>query len=607
MKILVVGNILKDVYLNLDTRKERLESDQNGIDWLDLSFDASEHHFFNRNSSLGGSAISLEVLEKMGLPTTVSGSNLHFKDGTITHNSLAKTHRYILIADEKVSYFVPTGHQKTDFLPPDELVDYLYIDRSATLTPEIVAKILSYLDNFKETRLVVYINKSSYDILKKLVPYANLIFAENDLKIPDIDQNRVVHISEKKLSYLNIQEKISAKRVDVSTHLSIYSIASATILGGLILEKSFKDSLALARINVENSRLNSVLSLPEMQEIAENTSPKDNLELLAKSLVLNNKGILAIDESINTIGKNFAKVGILNTEENRKNWRNLLLTTKNLKNYVSGVILSDETLKQSINNGQNVVDFLTSRQIIPGIKVDQGLARFKDSVETYTKGLNGLAERLKEYFDSGLRFAKWRANFEIRLSQNGSIITPTPTPIKENCRALAEYAAECQSAGLVPILEPEVVYDGYYSIEHNAEVTGYILDNLFEKLSEYNVELRACILKINMISAGKNYEIKSTPEEVGAKTAEILRNHVPKSLAGVTFLSGGQTPDEATRNLSSVIKNGPFPWPVTFSFSRALQNPALSVWAKDSNNIDQAQKEFLNRLVANTDALKNSP
>lgn len=607
MNILVVGNVLKDVYLNLDTRTEHLENDKNNTKWMDISFDASEHHFFNRNSSFGGAAISLEVLEKMGLSASISDSNLHFKDEALATNSFAEIYRYILIADENVSYFTPSRKKETNFSPSAEPIDYLYIDRSATLSQKTVAKISTYLDKSENTRLIIYINKSSYGNLKPLIPYANLIFLEDDLSITNIDQDRIVQISEKELSYLNIHEKISIDRVNIFTHLSIYSIASATILGGLILEKTFKESLALARINIENSRLNSVLSLSEMQELTENTSSEDNLELLARSLVFNGKGILAIDGSNKTIGKNFASLNIPNTYENRQNYRNILLTTKNLEKYINGVILSDEITRQSLNNGQSAIDFLTSHRIIPGVKVDQGLAEIDNSIETYTKGLNNLDERLKEYYASGLRFAKWRAVFEIRLSQSGEILTPTTTAIEENCRIFAEYAKKCQFAGLVPIIEPEVIYDGYYSIEQNADVTAHILDILFKNLSDYGVNLRACILKINMISAGKNYKIASSPEEIGLETAKILRNHVPKELAGITFLSGGQNADQATENLAAIIKNGPFPWPITFSFARALQESALSTWAGNNDNIELAKEAFLDRLITNTDALKNSP
>ena len=204
----------------------------------------------------------------------------------------------------------------------------------------------------------------------------------------------------------------------------------------------------------------------------------------------------------------------------------------------------------------------------------------------------------------GLRFAKWRAAFEIRLDQFGHIATPTDAAIKVNCQILAKYAKACQAAGLVPIVEPEVVYDGDYSIEQNSEVTGKILTQLFNSLKELKINLRATILKVNMVLAGKKSGQNSTPEEVGIFTASVLKNHVPSSLAGVVFLSGGQTVEQATDNLAAVIKNGPFPWPVTFSFARALQDPALFTWAGDNKKADAARQAFLARLIANSNALK---
>ena len=604
MNILVVGNVLKDVYLNLDTRTEHLETDQNNINWLDVSFDTSSHHFFNRISSLGGAAISLEVLEKMGLPASISGSDLHFSEDGLTSNSLAETYRYILIADGKVSYFTPSENKTTDFVPPSEPVDYLYIDRSANLDKEAIAKINAYLDISNTTKLIIYVSDSENSTLKSLIPRANLIFLEDSKKIPITDSQKLVLISDKKLSYTEISENISNDRVDILTHLSVYSIAAATILGGFILGNSVEDSLALARANVENSRLNAVLPLSEMQQIAENISPCDNLELIAANLVFEGKGILAADESGGSIKKKFARLNIPDTYENRRDYRNIFFTTQNLEKYINGVILFDETTKQLADNGQNFVDFLTSRQIIPGIKVDQGLANFENSTETYTKGLENLDERLKEYYTKGLRFAKWRAAFQVYTSKTNTILTPTTKAIEENCRILAEYALSCQSAGLVPIVEPELIYDGYYSIEQSAEITGHILDVLFEKLSEFGVNLRALILKVNMVIAGKNYKKPSTSEEVGKETAKVLKEHVPADLAGVVFLSGGQTPEQATENLAAVEKNGPFPWPITFSFARALQDPALYTWAGNNENINQARQAFLDRLVANTDALK---
>ena len=357
----------------------------------------------------------------------------------------------------------------------------------------------------------------------------------------------------------------------------------------------------MAKVNVENSNLDSVLSLEEMKNLI--TMPAESLELIAASLVAPKKGILAADESGGSIKKKFAELEIEDTFENRHDYRHIFLTTPDLEKYVNGVILFDETARDKTDSGMPNVDYLISRRIIPGIKVDQGLEKYENSEETYTKGLSDLPERLREYYEMGLRFAKWRAAFNLTLSDNGEVVTPGERAITDNCQILAEYAKDCQSAGLVPIVEPEVVYDGYYPIERNAEVTGKILDCLFNELSNFGVKLEACILKVNMVLAGKKFEVQSTPEEVGRFTAETLKNHVPKELAGVVFLSGGQTVEQATENLGEVIKNGPFPWPVTFSFARALQDPALYAWRGNIKNADEAKAAFKERLIENTKVL----
>lgn len=601
MNILVVGNIIKDVYLNLDSRTEKFETDKNHTKWLNLAFDAEEHFFFNRDSSFGGAAVTLEVLSRLGLKTVITSSDLKMTPDGLTTNQSIKTYRYILITDGNPCYIAPSNHELTNFSTPDDFYDYIYIDRSAKLSSTTVNKISSYLDLSKNTKLIVYLKDQNDPNLNQIVSEADLVFYENEK--PNLSPEKLVHISETGLSYQNIHEKISVERIDMMTHLSAYSIAAATILGSFIIGKSVEESLRLARINVEHSFLNSTLNLTELQDISDKEGPEESLELIAASLVLPKKGILAADESGGSIHKKFAQLNIADTYENRRDYRNIFFTTKDLEKYVNGIILFDETARQQADNGQNFVDYLISRRIIPGIKVDQGLEKFSNSEETYTKGLENLDTRLREYYRMGLRFAKWRAAFEIRLDEQGNLLTPTENAIEENCRILAEYASACQSAGIVPIVEPELVYDGYYNIDQSAKTTGKILDILFQKLADYHVNLRACILKVNMVLAGKQFEHQSTPEEVGKKTAEVLKNHVPEDLIGIVFLSGGQTPEQATENLAEIIKNGPYPWPVTFSFARALQDPALYAWNGDNNNAKKARQAFLDRLIANTEVL----
>ena len=612
MAILIVGNVIKDVYLNLDTRTEKFESDKHDINWLDLSFNASEHHFFNRSSNLGGATVSLEVLTKLGLTATINNSDVKLTEDGFTSNTPTETYRYIMLADDKPCYFVPTAYKTTTFTPPAEAYDYLYVDRSAELDQAAASRIAAYLDVSPSTKLILYIRNSNNQSLNTLIPRASLIFLENSDKsaqtqappLDNIDPSKIITIAEHRLAHQSISEPISINRVDMLTHLSAYSIASATILGNFILGQSIEDSLRLARINVENSKLNSSLTLEQLQSMDDNQTP-NNLELIASNLVLYPKGILAADESGGSIHKKFDQLQIADTYDNRRDYRNIFFTTPNLTDYVNGVILFDETARQIADDGQNFVDFLTGKRIIPGIKVDQGLEPLNpNSLETITKGLDGLDRRLAEYYQMGLRFAKWRAAFELRINQNNNILTPTDEAIAKNCDNLAQYALACQQAGIVPIVEPEVVYDGYYDIDQSAAVTAKILDQLFKSLIDTGVNLRACILKVNMILAGKQYDKQSTPAEVGQATVKVLKEHVPTDLAGVVFLSGGQTVEQATDNLAEITKNGPYPWPVTFSFARALQDPALYAWQGDNANANAARTAFLDRLEANTAAVK---
>ena len=622
MNILIVGNILKDVYLNLDTRTETLESDKNGTKWLNLSFNNSEHRFFNRHPSLGGAAVSLEVLNKLGLTAHIIGSDLSLTDDN--QYTKPNIYRYILVSeDDKVSYFVPSNTEPTIIdLSDNTTYDYVYIDRSAYLTPESINILITYLKS-NPTKLALYLKTPLDQNLTALLPYANLIFiekhhhfSEDSYALPSsVTPDKICFVSDSQLSYDNHKINLSLKRIDMLTHLSAFSILSATILGATILGKSKEEALKLAKLNLENSRLDSVLTLDELTNLDFATSQPDTLELIAASLV--KKGILAADESGGSIKKKFAQLDIPDTFENRHDYRNIFFTTDDLEKYVSGVILFDETARDQMDDGTPIPDYLIAKCIIPGIKVDQGLEKFGDNFppeystntkvnpeETWTKGLVGLPNRLKEYYQMGLRFAKWRAAFEIRLDDSGHLITPTNAAIAANCQILAKYAKACQTAGLVPIVEPEVVYDGDYSIEQNSEVTAKILSCLFANLQSLKVNLKATILKVNMVLAGKKSGQDSTPKEVGIFTASVLKNHVPSSLAGVAFLSGGQTVEQATDNLAAIIKNGPFPWPVTFSFARALQDPALFTWAGDNEKADAARQAFLARLIANSNALK---
>jgi fructose-bisphosphate aldolase class I len=520
-----------------------------------------------------------------------------------------------LTSDNGTAYLTPSGEQKTLFTTPTESVDYLYIDRSAHLTPSVVDKIAAYLDYYKKTKLILYMKTSTAGEAAGLVKHAGLIFLEEDMPfyvakeiLEGYPREKIIKIAEDSLSYIDFRENVSVSRIDRLTHLSAYSIMSATVLGGFILGKTVEYALKMARINVENATLDSTLGLEELENIATSTS-ESNLEMIAATLMTPEKGILAADESGGSIKKKFEALGIFDTAENRHDYREILLSTPGIEEFLTGVILFDETARDTMPTGQTVPEYLISRGIIPGIKVDEGLEKITDIPEaspdeTITKGLSDLPARMREYYQMGLRFSKWRAAFEIRLGRDGELKTPTTAAISENCRILAEYAAISQSAGLVPIVEPEVVYDGNYDIDICTRVTAKVLDELFKALARRGVNLKACILKCNMVMNGKQLMNDSEPSDVANATVRVLRSNVPLDLAGVVFLSGGQTPEQATENLAAIMKQQPLAWPMTFSFSRALQGPALEAWAGDNANREAAQNALIDRLTENVNALR---
>ena len=305
-----------------------------------------------------------------------------------------------------------------------------------------------------------------------------------------------------------------------------------------------------------------------------------------------NKGLLAMDESLPTITKRFEEIGIAPTLENRRAYRELIVTTPKIGDYLSGAILVEETVGQATEKGVPFLDILRGKGVIPGIKVDEGtvdLAGFPG--EKITIGLDHLRERLAKFYTMGLKFAKWRAAFTIGRD------TPGEGSIVANVHELARYASLCQEAGILPIVEPETLMDGTHDIHRSAEVTKHVLRELFNQLSLQQVHLRCLILKPNMVISGLNSPLQATATEVADATVDCLMETVPAAVPGIAFLSGGQTPEEATEHLNAVHSNYPdLPWPVTFSYSRAIQTPAMHRWAGKKENVRAAQELLLQRL-----------
>ncbi len=323
------------------------------------------------------------------------------------------------------------------------------------------------------------------------------------------------------------------------------------------------------------------------------------LKATAKAMMVPGKGILAMDESMPTCNKRFEKLGIPTTEERRQTYRELILTTPNLSEAISGAILYDETIRQSTKSGTPFVQVMQQAGMIPGIKLDLGakaLAGFPG--ETVTEGLDGLRDRIAEYYQMGARFAKWRA--VIAIDQN----IPTPTCLEANAQALARYAALCQEGGLVPIVEPEVLIDGDHSIDRCYKVTDATLQVVFQQLRLFHVEFDQMILKPSMVISGSACSTPASPDQVAEQTIRCLLKNVPVTVPGVAFLSGGQTQEQATQHLQ--IMNAKYgaqcPWRVTFSYARAIQQPALDDWHGNDANIPAAQRLLYQRAKLNGSA-----
>ena len=318
------------------------------------------------------------------------------------------------------------------------------------------------------------------------------------------------------------------------------------------------------------------------------------LETTARELVAEGKGILAADESDGTIKKRFDSIGVESTEENRRSYREMLFTTEGAEEFISGVILFDETIRQSAADGTPFPRLLESKGIIPGIKVDKGAKPLAlTDGETVTEGLDGLRDRLDEYRGLGARFAKWRATYSIGDG------TPSEYCVWTNAHALARYAALCQEADLVPIVEPEVLQDGTHTIEQSSKATGRVLQAVYTELHDQRVEFRGTLLKPNMVLSGYDASDRASVDGVAEATLECFYKHIPAAVPGIVFLSGGQSDEDATAHLNAMNARGPHPWQLSFSYGRALQAPALKAWGGRAENLEAGQRAYYHRAKMN--------
>src|SRR3954469_2568490 len=322
-----------------------------------------------------------------------------------------------------------------------------------------------------------------------------------------------------------------------------------------------------------------------------------NLEDIARALVAPGKGILAADESDSTIKKRFDSISVESTEETRRAYRDMLFTTPGSEEFISGVILFDETIRQSGHAGTPFPQLLESKGVIPGIKVDKGAKPLAHADgETVTEGLDGLRERLEEYRGLGARFAKWRATYSI------SDTLPSDYSIWTKAHSHARYAQPCPEAGIVPIVEPEVLQDGTHSIERSYHVACRVLDALYTELFDQRVDLFGTLLKPNMVLSGYSASSRAGADEVAEWTLKCFYKHVPAAVPGIVFLSGGQSDEDATANLNAMNARGPQPWQISFSYGRALQAPSLAAWDGKPENVEAGQRAYYHRAKMNSAA-----
>ncbi len=599
----MIGNVLKDVYLKLDERQNNFEQDERGIDWLDLSFNGAEHRFFRRTSVYGGAAVTLSVLGRLGINSQIMGSNAEYKNGEIIWQGDPAGYRYIFCHHGEITYFVPSERKATDWQMPKDIPEWILVDRSTFISERLVDEIKNFRKFSPTTKLAVHAERDKSPLGQRLAEMADLLFIEEEppvhseekivdkIDLGQPEKRLVCHITPQKIIFGEAEESWQLSRTDMMTHLTVYNTIVATILGVISSGGSLTDAVLWARINAEQATLDGSLSGRRLKElVAEERQKRANVTLVAKSLMASHRGILAADEDDQTLTKRLVSFGIGVNAKTRADYRKLLLTTPELSEYTSGVILTAETARSKVQHAQTYLKYLTSRGIITGVKADRGQAHLKGTHETYTLGLDDLASRLREYYDEGFRFAKWHAKFIIKKDQ------PSYIAVEKNAKLLADFARECQLAGLVPMIESDISWSGDYSIEKSIEVTDRVLLTIFRKLERRGVDLSSVILKTSVVAAGDNAVSPSTPREVGIATGAVLKHAVPKYIAGIEILSGGQESKAMTQNLSAIIEAGPYDWPVSFAFSRALQDPVMRTWKGKEANTKVAQATLRNKL-----------
>ena len=575
-KILVVGNVLKDTYLQLDERQNQLERDERGVNWLEMGFDGAAWRYFHRTSVLGGAAVSLMTLRQLGVAAELA------------REEAPVIYRYILSLQDKVSYIVPSSQTVTEWQEPAEVPEWILVDRSAVVAERLVGAIWQYQQEHPEVKLAVYLSKQLSPAARRLAGCADLVFVEDELEelrhgTSWLRQGAAIcHLGRQRLRLGEAEENWEIERVDTMTHLTIFSIVAATVLAILSRGGSAREALLWAKVNIEAASLDRAASRERVEQlVAAETEKRKTVRLLARELMAKGRGVLAIDEAPERLNWRLEAQGLAARAERRKEFYELLLTTPHLEQRLSGVILSEENARIRLSNGRTLLEQATVKGVMPGIKADRGLELGADG-EQYTLGEEGLAERLGHYYRRGFRFAKWRAVFACGGGKPGYFA------LEENTRRMAEFAKQCQLAGLAPVIEPEVLVGEKNTLIECVQATVRVLARTLEQLRARQVDLGTVVMKVNLLVAGPKAKPKASSAEVAYATAKVLGTLIPPEVAGVLVLSGGREPQQILADLTALKEQGELPWRMSFSFSRALENPVLQAWQRED---DPSQKD----------------
>lgn len=653
--VLTIGDIVTDAFIKLRDDKARIDIDENGQKRLSMEFGSKPpYDHVDIVQAVGPSPNASVAFARLGLHSGLMaylGDDLPGKESLAylkeqnvdtstmsVQEGLKSNYWYVLRYGAERTILVKNEPYDYSWQEPAEIPEWIYLSALDERSWDLHMQTADYLAKHPEVKLVFQPGTFHFEWgTKKLAEiYARTyMLCLNKEEAADVAGIQSTDIEELASALHNLGPEVvvitdgplgsyasdGKKIVSIPNYpdpkppvdrTGAGDAFASTIAAALALGESLETAMTWAPINSAFvcQQIGAQAGLQTREQILEHleNAPADyvptviagsselTLEEVAAALVEKPKGIFAADESGGSIGKRFEEYDIEFTEENRRQYRQLFFTTPTIEEYVSGVILFDETARQQSDDGILFPELLTSKGIIPGIKVDKGIELLPGfDGEGVTSGLDGLGERLKEYREMGLRFAKWRA--ALTIGNN----TPSDAAIAANVHALARYALACQNADIVPIVEPEIVHAGNYDIETSKRVTAKVLDALFDELALLGVNRKAVILKTSMVLASSERE-QSEAAQVAHATVETLKNHVPHDVAGVVFLSGGQSIAQATDNLQAITELGNQAWPITFSYARALQEPAIAAWKGKSENIEAAQDAFLERLKANSKA-----